>query len=290
MSRPFPLMALCVAAPLVFSTSVVHAQEYNEKTPGYAQAVSAFKAASIVVLGRDLSTKETTVYGPFGSGGYSGTGSTGSPIGYFTTNEMVQLFAEYDKAAAPNAKIKDGIKFIDAVNFLKAKLKSESATNNKLILILLEKAFTESFGRASTTAEQSLWIARIKSEGLWYAPIKSELMKQAQVDKKERTALIDRAYGYTLGRAATQEEVKYWLPHSEYYDQIVAANRAWLFSSSGASEYPEVVRRALKTYENNPFFAPLESTVKTWAGTFSAGTGKVYAEMLDVLQNQKSKK
>lgn len=286
MSRPFPLMALCVAAPLVLSTTVAHAQEYNEKTPGYAQAVSAFKAASIVVLGRDLSTKDVIINGPFGPTiGYSE-----SPTGYFTTSEMLQLFAQYDQAAAPNAKIKDGIKFIDAVNFLKAKLKSESVANNKLILILLEKAFTESFGRTFTTAEQSLWIARIKSEGLWYAPIKSELMKQAQVDKKERTALIGRAYGYTLGRAATPEEVKYWLPRLEYYDQIVAANHAWLFSPNGASEYPDVVRRALTTYENNPFFAPLESTVKTWAATFSAGTGKVYAEMLDILQKQKSKK
>ena len=274
----------------VSSVNMAHAQQYNEKTPGYKQAFDAFKAAGVIVIGRDISTEER-IYGA-GSGvfGYSGVGAAGMS-GYFKTNEMVQLFAEYDNAAAPGDKIADGIKFTQAVSFLKAKLKTESATSNKLILMLLEKAFTECFARVSTASEQSKWTARIKNEGLWYAPVKLELMKLAKDDKKERTALIGNAYWYTLGRTATADEQKYWMPRSEYYDQIVAANRSWLLKGPGAAdEFPQVVQRALKAYENNAFFAPTEVSIKAGVDTFSAGKGMVYGEMMDYLRKKNTKK
>lgn len=284
------IAACALALPLVHG-GVAHAQQYNSKTPGYAQAVSAFEAASIVVLGRDLSTKQekiSVMAGP-GKGGYTGTGGSGMGS-YFTTNEMVYMFGEYDHwATAPDEKIKDGIKFTDAVKFLKAKLKTESQSSNKMILILLGKVFSESLGRDFTANEQSKWTARIKNEGLWYAPVKLELMKQAQTDKKERAALIGRAYWYTLGRGATADEQKYWMPRSEYYDQIVAANRSWLLKGPGAAEeFPQVVRRALKVVLNAAF--PPEDAVKQYVDVFSAGDGKVYGEMVAYLQKPKSKK
>jgi hypothetical protein len=270
MFRPFPFIAMCVATPLVLSMSVAHAQnhvpkDYTEAMPGYKQAVSAFNAAGVIVIGREISTEQ--IHGFI----------TGAPL--LIPSEMQKLLWEYDKEAPAGEKITEGIKFTQAVAFLKGNLKKSNAVSNKLNLALQDQAFSETLGRKTSVAEQSLWTARIKSEGLWYAPVKSELMKQAKEDKKERNSLINRAYFDTLGRDVTADERTYWLARSEYYDQIVAANHTWLFSSSGASEYPQVVTRALKSLKLDTS----DATLRKWMDTFSAGKGQAFSEMVLVL-------
>ncbi len=275
------------ATPTLLCARAAYAQEYNEKTPGYAQAVSAFKAASIIVLGRDLSTKDTQVYSGSGTFGYSGVGSSGySPIGSFTTNEMVQIFAEYDKQAAVGDKIKDGIDFGQAVKFLKTKLTQDNDASNKMLLILLDKAFDTTYGRVSTPTEQALWMAKIRAKKLWYAPVKLDLLAQFNSDKAEKTATINRAMRFTLGRDATADDMTHWLAQSSDYDHMVLANRTWLYSVGGAAELPAVVIRALQatappTKDGSPKPLPSDAQVKETMNKFtiSSGNGLVYEEM-----------
>lgn len=279
MFRPFPFIALCVVAPLALTASVARAQKYNASTPGYAQAVGAFQAASVVVLGRGLSKTEKLVP----KTALSKSGFVGFSVKIVWTKEtsldteaLSQLFAQYDQYAAPDEKIKNGIKFTDAVTFLKADLKKQTGVGNLMIQMLLERAFQETFGRMPTAAESDGWTARIRSESLWYAPVKLELMKRAKDDAKERIALIDRAYGFSLGRMASPAERKYWLPRADYYDRIVAGNRAWLYRGNGATnELPEIVAMVLNGSKQDAS----AGSVQKWIARFRADGEKVYGEM-----------
>ena len=296
-SRIARVAAVCTAlfaavAPALLCARVAHAQEYNEKTPHYADAVSAFKAASIIVLGRDLSMKDAQVYSGSGTFGYSGITAAGFTT-FFTTNEMVQMFAEYDKQAASGDKIADGINFTDAVKFLKTKLTKQNPDSNKMLLILLDQAFATTYGRPSTPTEQALWMAKIRANGLWYAPVKLDMAQQLNNDKAEKTATIHRVYAYTLGRDASPDETGYWLAPSTDFEHMVLANRVWLFSAKGADELPQVVTRALQagaTSTGNGRPKPLisDAKVKEMMNTFSDGKGLVYAEMVQYLAKNKS--
>ena len=131
-------IAVCSTALMFVSlgtTSVTHAQisigavKYDKNSSSYKQAAGAFKAAGVIVLGREINTYQEVLQKALVNG-Y--TDDMGMSIGYFTvpmvaTSELVEMFGTYDKQAPEGEKIADGIKFTDAVKFLKADLQKQSA-------------------------------------------------------------------------------------------------------------------------------------------------------------------
>lgn len=69
--------------------------------------------------------------------------------------------------------------------------------------------------------------------------------KKLNADKVLRRLAISYAYKKTMGRTSTPAETDYWMARTEYYQQIVDANRAFLYAPNGAKDLTETIKRHL---------------------------------------------
>lgn len=76
--------------------------------------------------------------------------------------------------------------------------------------------------------------------------------KKLIADKVIHRLMIAAAYKKTMGRNPTAAEFDYWLPKQEYFTQIVAASRAYLYAPNGSNDLVETVKRALNKNGTNP--------------------------------------
>jgi len=210
---------------------------------------------------------------------------TGKPDYGFTSEKNEQLKNSFivksnpyiwvnDLANNPkySAKFNEGLKFNDAVSFLKERI----ATNANDRQFAIDNAFMEVYGRASNASEQANWDAQIKAQKAWYATIVTAEIGRLNSDPKRRTAMIDDVYQQTMGKTATPEELNYWKPRAEHYRLIVQANRNFLYSSNGNKDLVQTVRVAfLAKYKKDPSDKELKVAL-----TKIADRKLIFAEMM----------
>lgn len=165
-----------------------------------------------------------------------------------------------DLAANPkySAKFNDGLKFGDAVSFLKERI----ATNAEDRQFAIDNAFMEVYGRASNASEQAGWDAQVKAQKAWYAPIVLAEISRLNGNPKLRTAVIGDAYIQTMGKTPNGKEEAYWTPRTEHFRLIVQANRDFLYSPNGANDLVQTIRVAyLAKYKKDPSQTELKTAL-----------------------------
>lgn len=132
-----------------------------------------------------------------------------------------------------------------AIKLLLADQKS-SALRSEVI----NRVFQETHGRSSTAMEQAEYDAQMKQQKKWYAVMLSAERDHLHDDAKLRTAMLNRAYLFSMGRETNADDLKYWLPRYEHYTQVVGACRDWLYSPNGANDLIATVTYYLKIINN----------------------------------------
>lgn len=120
-----------------------------------------------------------------------------------------------------NAKFNDGLSIKDATDWL---------VENELIkdhddswrAAFINGIFDRIYGKFPAKAESDAYVAQIKAHKAWYAPIFLAEKNKLNQDPAQREQMINRAFQKTLNRTATTDEIKYWKPRTEIYDDIVA--------------------------------------------------------------------
>jgi hypothetical protein len=221
-------------------------------TPQCQAAKTAFDAAVVIVTGNP--------YFRFAAEKYEFSSSP-----YIWVNDLANN-PKY------SAKFNEGLKFSDAVSYLKERLTTNAADR----LFAINNAFMEVYGRTSNTNEQAGWDAQVKTQKAWYAVIVTSEISKLNGNPLTRSAIINDVYQRTMGRTATPEELKYWTPRSAHFRLIVQANRNFLYSSNGAKDLTQTVRTAFSAkYKREPL--PLE--LKT-ALTKAAENKLIFEEMI----------
>ena len=108
----------------------------------------------------------------------------------------------------------------------------------------IDNAYLEVYGRPSTAVEQASWDAQVKAGKAWFASIVVKESAKLNASSAERSAMIGRAYQRAEGRAPYPGDAQFWGPKSEHFREIIAAERAWLYTDKGANELVAVVGRA----------------------------------------------
>ncbi len=170
-------------------------------------------------------------------------------------------------------KYNDGLKFTDAVAWLKQRMAGSQGGEDRALAI--NNAYREVYGRDSTPAEQAYWEPLVKAQQAWYAPIVIAELGTLK-NYGGRPAMINRAYQAFMGRPAIQADLDYWLPRSEHYRLIVQAGRSYLYSSGGATDLAETVARALQTKNGSQ---PSDAEVKAAMIRFTPQK-LIFAEMI----------
>lgn len=178
-----------------------------------------------------------------------------------------------------SAEWNQGLKFTDAVKFLKMELAQPGFAGFRAHTI--ENAFMEVYGRKSTPIEQAQWDTQFKNRTAWYATMVNAEIKRLAADPVQRQEMIDRVYRTSMGRAAAPGERSYWLPRSEHYRLIVEASRKWLYSPNGAKDLVETVTRALTAKMGRP---PTDDQIKSAMAQFT-NQRAIYSDMVSPLQN-----
>ncbi|MBD1210405.1 MAG: hypothetical protein H9535_18405 [Ignavibacteria bacterium] len=225
-------------------------------------ALAAFRSASVIVTGK-LETDQMIL-------GFVSSG--GSFPGWIS---ILKTEPEY------KPKYEDGLKFTDAVSWLKQRISKDAKDR----LLAIDNAFREVYGIESTPEQQATWDVEVKAQKAWYAIIVSSEIAKLSKDNTLRTATINRVYNDAFGRNASSDEIKYWLPRSEHYRTQLQANRTWLYSSSGAKDFAETVARALKNVNGSE---PSPADVKNAMVSYTSNK-LIYKEMVAKLQSAKKK-
>lgn len=216
-------------------------------------ALAAFRSASVIVTGKLENDGQIVGF----------ESSVSSFPGWIS---ILKTQPEY------KPKYDDGLKFIDAVNWLKQRISKDAKDR----LFAIDNAFREVYGIESTPEQQATWDVEVKAQKAWYAIIVSSEIAKLSKDNTLRTATINRVYFDAFGRNASSDEIKYWLPRSEHYRTQLQANRTWLYSSSGAKDFAETVARALKNVHGSE---PSPADVKSAMVAFTSNK-LIYKEMV----------
>lgn len=177
--------------------------------------------------------------------------------------------ADYGMAA----QAADGVSFSEAAAFLKAHLAKPGSA--KLRAEAIDNAFLEIYGRPSTALEQAKWDLQIKAGKAWYTPIVLQEQGAMMASPAAHKATINAAYFASFGRDGSAAEIAYYQPRTEHFRQIVALNRNWLYSSSGAPELILTIARAQIAKGQTPD----DATIKADLPGYTAKRA-TYAEML----------
>lgn len=167
----------------------------------------------------------------------------------------------------------DGVSYVEAAAFLKAYLTKPGGA--KLRAEAIDNAFLEIYGRPSTSLEQAKWDLQIKAGKAWYVPIVGQEQAAMMASANAHKAAINAAYFASFGRDGSAAEIAYFLPRSEHFRQIVALNRNWLYSPSGAAELIFAIARAQIAKGQTPD----DATIKADLPGYTAKRA-IYAEML----------
>lgn len=172
-------------------------------------------------------------------------------------------------------KIKDGLKLSDATNFWKCYLASPF-TGDGTRLKVIKRAYLKVYGMFPVIEENNFWIEQMKQKKGWFTVIVSteqgKLYKNTVLHKK----VIDNIYSTTMNRGAAQTEIDYWLARDDDFEQMYRAARNWLYSSGGAKDLHDTVKRAFWVLNQK---YPTEEEIKTWTEKFKPGK-KIYLEMI----------
>lgn len=172
------------------------------------------------------------------------------------------------------AEWQEGMKFTDAVKFLKIKLAHPGMAAFRAQTI--DYAFVEVYGRPSSPIEQAQWENKFKNQQAWYASMVAAEQKKLNASKAERQAMLDRVYQAGMGRNSDAGDQGYWLPRPEHFRLIVEANRKWLYSANGVNDLVQTTTRALTAKTGKP---PSDAQIKTAMAQFT-GARAIYSEML----------
>lgn len=90
------------------------------------------------------------------------------------------------------------------------------------------------------------------------APL-SPAAARSKLCAKGNEVFTQRAYRDALERQPTEAEVAYWKPRNACYDEVLAANRAWLSSPAGAQERRGMIERGYRaSFGREPTQAELD--------------------------------
>lgn len=183
---------------------------------------AAFAAGSVLVLGRDAKPSE-----PY---------------------EWIKMMVtpEYGMSA----QVSQGITFLDTAKFLKMLIARPAGAGLRAEAI--DNAYLEVYGRPSTAVEQASWDAQVKASKAWFASIVVKESAKLNASPAERSAMIGRAYQRAEGRAPYAGDAQFWGPKNEHFREIVAAERAWLYTDKGANELVAVAGRAWQARYGTP--------------------------------------
>jgi hypothetical protein len=213
-----------------------------------ARVQAALNSAAVVVLGRQTDTNEA----------YAWLVLMNSPA-----YAMLQQSGE--------------VNYLDAFKFLKAFIARPEGAGARAQLI--ERAYREVYGIAPSPVAQATWDADVRNGKAWFVTIVTRESASLNASPPARAAMLTTAYQYSHGRPPVQGDLDFWMKKPERYDQVVKAERTWLYTAGGAAELVEVAKRAWKAAYNT---TPSDEALK--AVLVKATSGKmVYAELAKVL-------
>jgi len=207
---------------------------------------AAFAAGSVLVLGRDPKPSE--------------------PYPWIT----MMATPEYGMSE----QVSQGITFLDAAKFLKMLIARPAGA--ALRAEAIDNAYLEVYGRPSTAVEQASWDAQVKASKAWFASIVVKESAKLNASPAERSAMIARAYQRAEGRAPYAGDAQFWGPKNQHFREILAAERAWLYTDKGANELVAVAGRAWQARYGTP---ATDANIKAML-IKATPTRMVFAEML----------
>jgi hypothetical protein len=186
-------------------------------------------------------------------------------------------------------KINEGLKFSEAVGFLKGLMANDggflgiynSITTPILTAVpsdritTIKTAFQEVYGRAATPNEEKILVEQIIKQKAWYSTIVFDEIKRINNNRDLRIPIIQRAYTEAMGRMPTAGDASYWKPLNEHYRLLIQACRAWLWSN-GAEDLRQTIIRALQV--KYKISSPSEDQIKN-ARIKYINTKAIYSEM-----------
>lgn len=181
---------------------------------------------------------------------------------------------EIGEKPAWRTKFNEGFTASDGMKFLKERL---ATVGDAWLEIFVGRVTDEIYGRLATKAEKDFYVPRLKEQKETYASIFLAEKNKLGKNSTERKAMIDRAYQTAMGRAAGENDLKYWQTRTEIYKEIIAASRDYLYSPNGASDLKATVTCAYQAkYKNS---AVVESRVVKLTADFSKSK-MIYVEMV----------
>lgn len=178
-----------------------------------AKFKSAFDTAALLVLGRETSDLEVSIW---------------------LKNMQKQSPGQFETE----------VKFTDVVKYLKTLI--AQPLSSTLRTGAINNAFREVYGIDALPVQQAQYDAQIRAQQATYSSIVLTEIKNLNEDKIARKLMIARAYKKSMGRVTVQSEMDYWLPRADHFRQIVEASRSWLYSANGSKDLAETVKRALE--------------------------------------------
>ncbi len=117
-------------------------------------------------------------------------------------------------------------------------------------LAVIDLAFKDVYGSAPQPNDVAYWNAEVKKLGNFYESIiagETKKLNKTGSDGKNpsRRLVTNSVYKKAMGRNATNDELAYWEKRTEIYKQILTASRDWLYSSKGAIDLTETIKRKL---------------------------------------------
>lgn len=221
----------------------------NEKPQQFETASKTLSAASEIVLGKIV---------------------VGSWQGAFV------LYLSKDQTPKYKGKFDEGLKPSDAADWIKERILVPKE-NVKWRKEVTDRVFEEVYGREANIVETTLYSALMIDQKAWFTKMIVDERGKLKNDSTERKAMINRAYQKAMGRTASEEDLKYWMPRYDHFAQIVAAAREYLYSPNGAKDLRETVTRAYQSKYKNSL--PETSQIVKLTADFSK-LKLIYVEMI----------
>jgi hypothetical protein len=214
----------------------------SSQSPQFKAAVSAFTSASVAVLGRlpkSVGIEETD-------------NSASEMLSWLSLMHSMNMGQQYQ----------EGTRFSDAVAVLKQLLTNQPPIRGEVV----KQAYLDVYGSNPEPAQYDYWCKQLGTKTDWYATLVAKLNAELNANKGpfSRKTIIHTVYVLVFGREASESDLKYWLPRTENYSQMLLANRNWLYSDNGKGDLYAAVKLAflVKMKKNNPSDTEIWDTAK----------------------------
>jgi hypothetical protein len=117
---------------------------------------------------------------------------------------------------------------------------------------VVKRAFMDVYNVAPSNTDTGKWGTAIQNNKFGYAEIVAAEQQKMNSDKVIRRLMINNAYMAAFGRPATAGDFSYWLPRTDIFKDVLAAQRSWLYNPSGAKDLTETVIRAYERKNGKP--------------------------------------